>query len=42
MSGEELHDGRFSMTVKLPVSGEIAKATMANVDAAGYGLGKSG
>lgn len=42
MSGDEFHDGKFSMTVKLPLSGEIAKASMTNVVAAGYGLGKSG
>lgn len=42
MSGEEFYDGKFSMTVKLPVSGDIAKAAMKNVAAAGYGLGRSG
>lgn len=42
MSGDEFHEGKFSITVKLPRSGEIAKATMKNVEAAGYGLGKSG
>jgi predicted DNA-binding protein (MmcQ/YjbR family) len=41
MSGAELHDGKLSITVKLPLSGEIAVATMANAEPAGYGLGKS-
>jgi predicted DNA-binding protein (MmcQ/YjbR family) len=42
MSGAELHEGKLSITVKLPQSGEIAAARMANVEPAGYGLGKSG
>lgn len=42
MSGAEFHEGKFSITVKLPRSGEIAKATLGEVEAAGYGLGKSG
>lgn len=42
MSGAEFYEGKFSMTVKLPVSGDIVKATMKNVVAASYGLGRSG
>jgi predicted DNA-binding protein (MmcQ/YjbR family) len=41
MSGEDLHEGKLSMTVKLPVSGEMA-LTLPCVERAGYGLGKSG
>jgi len=42
LSGNEFHEGNLSVTVKLPQSGEIAKATLSYVEAAGYGLGKSG
>lgn len=42
MSGAEFYEGKFSITVKLPKSGEIVKASLPNVAAAGYGLGKSG
>jgi predicted DNA-binding protein (MmcQ/YjbR family) len=42
LSGAEFHEGKLSMTVKLPHSGEIVKAALSFVEAAGYGLGKSG
>lgn len=42
LSGEEFHEGKLGVTVKLPRSGEIAKATLPFVEAASYGLGKSG
>jgi predicted DNA-binding protein (MmcQ/YjbR family) len=42
LSGAEFHEGKLSVTVKLPQSGEIVKSALANVTAAGYGLGKSG
>lgn len=41
LGGEKAEPGVFSMTVKLPVSAEMAK-TLPLVTAAGYGLGKSG
>lgn len=41
LSGAELYDGRLSMTVKLPVSGEMV-LTLPYVEPAGYGLGRSG
>ncbi|MEQ1930415.1 MAG: MmcQ/YjbR family DNA-binding protein [Parvularculaceae bacterium] len=41
MGGESGEASRFSMTVKLPVSGEMA-LTLPFVEPAGYGLGKSG
>jgi len=41
LGGEASEPGVFSMTVKLPVSAEMAK-TPPFVSAAGYGLGKSG
>ncbi len=41
LSGAELHEGKLSMTVKLPVSGEMA-LSLPYVERAGYGLGKSG
>jgi predicted DNA-binding protein (MmcQ/YjbR family) len=41
LGGEKEEKNRFSMTVKLPVSAEMAK-TLPFVEAAGYGLGKSG
>lgn len=42
LSGDDLYEGNLSMTVKLPISGEIVKTTLPYVEAAGYGLGKSG
>lgn len=39
--GEEGRPGEFSMTVKLPVSAEMA-VTLSWVEPTGYGLGKSG
>lgn len=41
LSGEDLYDGWLSMTVKLPVSGEMVLG-LPYVEPAGYGLGKSG
>lgn len=41
LSGEELHEGKLGMTVKLPVSAEMI-VTLPYVEPAGYGLGKSG
>lgn len=41
LGGEKSEPGVFSMTVKLPVSAEMAR-TLPFVTAAGYGLGKSG
>ncbi|NWG71616.1 MAG: MmcQ/YjbR family DNA-binding protein [Parvularculaceae bacterium] len=41
LGGEKAGPAIFSMTVKLPVSAEMAK-TLPFVTAAGYGLGKSG
>ncbi len=41
LSGDELYDGKLSMTVKLPVSGEMV-LTLPYMEPAGYGLGKSG
>jgi predicted DNA-binding protein (MmcQ/YjbR family) len=41
LGGAADEPGRFSMTVKLPVSGEMA-LTLPFVKPAGYGLGKSG
>lgn len=41
LSGEELHEGKLGMTVKLPVSAEMV-VTLPYVEPAGYGLGKSG
>lgn len=41
LSGEELYEGKLSMTVKLPVSGEMVLA-LPYMERAGYGLGKSG
>lgn len=42
LSGDEFYEGKLGLTVKLPRSAEIAKATLPFVEAAGYGLGKSG
>ncbi len=42
LSGGQFHEGKLSITVKLPVSGEIVKATLPYAQAAGYGLGRSG
>ena len=41
LGGHKDSDGLFSMTVKLPVSAEMA-ATLPYVEPAGYGLGRSG
>lgn len=41
LSGGELYEGKLSMTVKLPVSGEMV-LTLPYMERAGYGLGKSG
>ncbi len=41
MSGEQLQDGKLSMTVKLPTSHEMVLA-LPYVEKAGYGLGRSG
>lgn len=41
LSGEDLHEGKLSMTVKLPVSGEMV-LTLPYMEPAGYGLGRSG
>lgn len=41
LSGEDLHEGKLSMTVKLPVSGEMV-LTLPFMEPAGYGLGRSG
>jgi predicted DNA-binding protein (MmcQ/YjbR family) len=41
LSGEELYEGKLSMTVKLPISGEMV-LTLPYVEPAGYGLGRSG
>ncbi|MEX0644500.1 MAG: MmcQ/YjbR family DNA-binding protein [Parvularculaceae bacterium] len=41
LSGAELYEGKLSMTVKLPVSGEMV-LTLPYVEPAGYGLGRSG
>ncbi len=41
LGGHKDSDGKFSMTVKLPVSAEMA-ATLPYVEPAGYGLGRSG
>lgn len=42
LSGSEFYEGRLSITVKLPRTGEMVKTALRNVEAAGYGLGKSG
>ncbi|MCB2112064.1 MAG: MmcQ/YjbR family DNA-binding protein [Parvularculaceae bacterium] len=42
LSGTEFHEGKLRITVKLPRSGEIVKETLPYVEAAGYGLGRSG
>ncbi|MEQ8177894.1 MAG: MmcQ/YjbR family DNA-binding protein [Amphiplicatus sp.] len=41
LSGGELFEGKLGMTVKLPVSGEMA-LTLPYMEPAGYGLGRSG
>ncbi len=41
LSGAALYEGKLSMTVKLPVSGDMV-LTLPYVEPAGYGLGKSG
>ena len=41
LGGHKDSVGKFSMTVKLPVSAEMA-ATLPYVEPAGYGLGRSG
>ncbi len=41
LSGEDLHEGRLGMTVKLPVSHEMV-LTLPYMEPAGYGLGRSG
>lgn len=41
LSGDELYEGKLSMTVKLPVSSEMV-VTLPYVEPAGYGLGRSG
>ncbi len=41
MSGEQLLEGKLSMTVKLPISNEMVLA-LPYMEKAGYGLGKSG
>lgn len=41
MSGETLHEGKLSMTVKLPRTGEMT-LTLPFMERAGYGLGRSG
>lgn len=41
LSGSEFYEGKLSMTVKLPISGEMV-LTLPYVERAGYGLGKSG
>lgn len=41
LGGHKGSDGLFSMTVKLPVSAEMA-TTLSYVEPAGYGLGRSG
>ena len=42
LSGAEFHDGKLSITVKLPRTGDMVKDTLKNAEASGYGLGKSG
>ena len=42
LSGDEFYEGKLGVTVKLPRSAEIVKATLPFVEAAGYGLGKAG
>lgn len=41
LPGEALHEGKLNVTVKLPVSGEMA-LTLPYVERTGYGLGRSG
>jgi predicted DNA-binding protein (MmcQ/YjbR family) len=41
LSGETLHEGKLSMTVKLPRTGEMT-LTLPFMERAGYGLGRSG
>ncbi len=41
LSGQELSDGKLSMTIKLPISGEMVLG-LPYMEKAGYGLGKSG
>jgi predicted DNA-binding protein (MmcQ/YjbR family) len=41
LAGEELHEGKLNVTVKLPISGEMA-LTLPYVEPTGYGLGRSG
>jgi len=41
MCAQDLPDGVFSMTVKLPISSEMV-LTLPYVEPAGYGLGRSG
>lgn len=42
LSGADFHEGKLAVTVKLPRSADIVKASVPHVEAAGYGLGKSG
>ncbi len=42
LSGEALNEGKLSVTLKLPQTGDIAIASLPNVEAAGYGLGRAG
>lgn len=42
LSGPEFSEGKLSITVKLPRTGDMVKAALKNAEASGYGLGKSG